>query len=233
MKALTIDQHMTQLVQLGSINCYLVREDDGFTLVDTCYPGAASFILHFAAELKTPVNRVILTHAHPDHVGSLDALRQKLPDVQVIMSRREKRIYEGDFSLDAQEAKSRLRRNSFPRCKTKVDRAVVEGEVIGSLRVIAAPGHSPGQISLFDSRNAALIVGDAFSSIFGLYVAGHLNWLFPFPTWATWDAKTAYASADKLTQIAPHYLAPGHGPVLTSPTAMMKTALAKAKMSAP
>ena len=105
MKALTIDQHITQLVQLGSINCYLVREDDGFTLVDTCYPGAASFILHFAAELKTPVNRVILTHAHPDHVGSLDALRQKLPGVQVIMSHREKRIYEGDFSLDAQEAK--------------------------------------------------------------------------------------------------------------------------------
>jgi hypothetical protein len=40
MKVTTIDQHLTQVIQLGAINCYLVREDDGFTLVDTCYSGA-------------------------------------------------------------------------------------------------------------------------------------------------------------------------------------------------
>jgi glyoxylase-like metal-dependent hydrolase (beta-lactamase superfamily II) len=232
MKVTTIDQHLTQLIQLGAINCYLVREQDGFTLVDTCYSGAQRFILHFAAEAKIPVRRVVLTHAHPDHVGSLDAVREKLPGVQLIISCRERRLYEGDFSLDVEEAKSRIRRSSFPRCKAKVDRAVVEGDVIGSLRVIAAPGHTPGQIALFDSRNSALIVGDAFSSLFGLYVAGHLNWLFPFPTWATWDAKTAYASADRLMQIAPRYLAPGHGPVLTNPFAVMNTAVANAKISA-
>jgi len=40
-----------------------------------------------------------------------------------------------------------------------VDRAVVEGDIIRSLRVIAAPGRTPGQIARFDSRNSALIVG--------------------------------------------------------------------------
>lgn len=232
MKATSIDQHLTQLIQLSAINCYLVREEDGFTLVDTCYSGAHRFILRFAAEAKIPVRRIVLTHAHSDHVGSLDALRERLPGVQIIISRREQRLYEGDFSLDAHEAESRIPRISFPRCKAKVDRAVVEDDVIGSLRVIAAPGHTPGQIALLDSRNSALIVGDAFSSLFGLYVAGHLNWRFPFPTWATWDAKTAYASADRLAQIAPHYLAPGHGPVLTNPVAMMNAAVEKAKKSA-
>ena len=109
---------------------------------------------------------------------------------------------------------------------------MVEGDVIGSLRAIAAPGHTPGQIALSDSRNSARIAGDAFSSLFGLYVAGRLNWLFPFPTWETWDAKTAHALAEKLVQIAPRYLAPGHGPVRTNPFAMMNTAVANARMAA-
>ena len=52
MKVTIIDQHLTQLIQLGAINCYLVREDNGFTLVDTCYSGAHRFILHFAAEQR-------------------------------------------------------------------------------------------------------------------------------------------------------------------------------------
>jgi glyoxylase-like metal-dependent hydrolase (beta-lactamase superfamily II) len=52
-------------------------------------------------------------HAHLDHVGSLDAVREKLPGVQLIVSCRESRFYEGDFSLDANEATSRIRRSSF------------------------------------------------------------------------------------------------------------------------
>jgi glyoxylase-like metal-dependent hydrolase (beta-lactamase superfamily II) len=87
------------------------------------------------------VKRIVLTHAHADHVGSLDALREKLARVQSIISARERRIYEGDFSLDVDEPKSKIRGN-FVRCKTKIDRTVAEGDVIGSLRVISAPGHT-------------------------------------------------------------------------------------------
>jgi hypothetical protein len=36
MKVTVIDEHLIQLTQLSSINCYLVREEDGFTLVNTC-----------------------------------------------------------------------------------------------------------------------------------------------------------------------------------------------------
>jgi glyoxylase-like metal-dependent hydrolase (beta-lactamase superfamily II) len=228
MKITLIDPHLIQLTQLGAINCYLVREEKGFTLIDTCLRGAHRFIFEFAVQANTPIRQIVLTHTHFDHVGSLDALRGKLAEVQLIISARERRLYEGDFSLDADEAKSRIRPSSFPRCKAKVDRAVAEGDLIGSLRVIAAPGHTPGQIALFDSRNSALIAGDAFSSIFGLTVAGHLNVLFPFPAWGTWDAKTAFASADKLTRLEPSYLAPGHGPVLSDPVTVMKAAVRKA-----
>jgi hypothetical protein len=52
--------------------------------------------------------------------------------------------------------------------------------------------------------------------------------LFPFPTLATWDAKTAFASAEKLTRLGPSFLAPGHGTVLSNPVVMIKTALSRA-----
>jgi hypothetical protein len=69
-------------------------------------------------------------------------------------------------------------------------------------------------------------------SLFG-NTSGHLNLLFPFPTLATWDAQTAFASADKLTQLEPWYLAPGHGSVLSDPVAMMKAAVGKALKRSP
>ena len=227
MKVTTIDKHLIQLTQYGAVNCYLIREEDGFTLVDTCCRGFHPCILEFATKAKVPVQRIVLTHAHSDHVGSLDALREKLPAAQVLISVRERRLYEGDFSLDADEPKSKIRRTNFPRCKAKIDRAVSEHDVIGSLCVISAPGHTPGQIALFDSRNTALMVGDAFSSLFGLTVSGHFNLLFPFPTLATWHAESAFASAEKLTRLQPWYLAPGHGPVLSDPVASMKVAVGK------
>ena len=228
MKVTTIDKHLIQLTQYGAVNCYLIPEEDGFTLVDTCYRGFHPFILEFATRAKIPVKRIVLTHAHLDHVGSLDALREKLPTAQVLISVRERRLYEGDFSLDADEPKSRIRQGNFPRCKAKIDQVVSEHDVIGSLCVISAPGHTPGQIALFDSRNTALIVGDAFSSLFGLTVSGHLNLLFPFPALVTWDVQSAFTSADKLTKLQPWYLAPGHGPVLSDPVGRMKVAVGKA-----
>jgi glyoxylase-like metal-dependent hydrolase (beta-lactamase superfamily II) len=219
---------LIQLTQLGAVNCYLIREEDGFILIDTSPRGAHRFIVEFAVQANSKIKRIVLTHAHYDHVGSLDALRTKLAAVQLIISARERRLFQGDFSLDAKEAQSRIQSTSFPLREAKVDRAVEEGDLIGSLRVIAAPGHTPGQIALFDSRNSALIVADAFSSMFGLTVAGHPNVLFPFPARCTWDAKTALASAEKLTKLEPYYLARGHGAVLKEPGMMMQRAIRKA-----
>ena len=88
MKVTLIDPHLIQLTQLGAINCYLVREEDGFTLVDTCLRGAHRFILEFAAQARSPVKRIVLTHAHADHVGSLDALREKLASLETRSPRR-------------------------------------------------------------------------------------------------------------------------------------------------
>ena len=46
MKITATSNNLFQLTHLGAINCYLVREDDGFTLIDTAWPsGQAQAIM--------------------------------------------------------------------------------------------------------------------------------------------------------------------------------------------
>src|ERR671938_1208091 len=101
--------HTTNLVQLTRfpnvfpVNCYLVREDDGLTLIDAALPGSAPAILAAAQALGAPVVRIALTHAHGDHVGSLDALHAALPAAAVLVPAREARFLAGDLRLDPDE----------------------------------------------------------------------------------------------------------------------------------
>ena len=86
MKVTSATNNLIQLTRLVAFNCYLVREDDGFTLIDTNMGGQAQAIMKAADELGLPIVRIVLTHAHVDHVGSLDALHEALPDVPVAIS---------------------------------------------------------------------------------------------------------------------------------------------------
>jgi glyoxylase-like metal-dependent hydrolase (beta-lactamase superfamily II) len=169
-----------------------------------------------------------LTHAHIDHVGSLDALHQLLPDVEVAISARDARFLTGDRSLDPDEPQDKLR-GGYITCSTKPTRLLNAGDRIGSLEVIASPGHTPGHVSFFDHRDQTLIAGDAFSTKGGISTAGTLRILFPFPAMSTWHRPTALHSAEALIRLQPKRLAVGHGRVITDPIPTMEHAVAEAK----
>ena len=67
-----------------------MREADGFTLIDAgAYAGGAPAIADAAGALGAPIRRILLTHAHLDHVGAVDALLGRLgSDVEVACSPR-------------------------------------------------------------------------------------------------------------------------------------------------
>ena len=90
---------LTRYPLLFPVNCYLVREDDGLTLIDAGLPGSAVAILNAAHGLDLPIRRIVLTHAHGDHLGSLDALYQQLPEAEVLVSARDARFLAGICAL--------------------------------------------------------------------------------------------------------------------------------------
>ncbi|WP_145407979.1 MBL fold metallo-hydrolase [Paenibacillus xylanexedens] len=217
------------LPRLFPVNVYLVEEDAELTLIDAGMPFSLKGILATAQSLNKPITKVILTHAHGDHVGALDGLKNALPDVEVIISRRDAALLTGDASLLPDEPQTPVRGSVPKNIHTRPDRLLEDGDRIGSLLAIATPGHTPGHMAFMDTRSGVLIAGDAYQLHGGLAVAGQLRPLFPFPALATWHRETALASAKRLAELEPSVLAVGHGRMLRQPAAAMRAAMADAE----
>jgi glyoxylase-like metal-dependent hydrolase (beta-lactamase superfamily II) len=218
---------LTRVGRFGIVNAYLVREDDGLTLVDTTLPRSAKPILQAAERAGAPIVRILLTHAHGDHIGSLDALAAELPGAEVLVSGRDARLLAGDKTLDPGEERGKLR-GSYPGAKTRPTRTLAAGDRVGSLEVVPAPGHTPGHIALLDTRDRSLICGDAYSTLGGVETTARVNPRFPLPGLATWHGPTALESARALRALEPARLAPGHGKVVDAPLPAMDAAIARA-----
>ena len=149
---------------------------------------------------------------------------------ELIVSARDARLLSRppDRTLDPGEAAGKLR-GGLPGVATKPTRTVVAGERIGSLEVIAAPGHTPGHIALLDTRDRSLICGDAFTTFGGvLETTARVGWRFPLATLATWDRPTELESARALRALEPSRLFVGHGKHLDDPVVAMDAAIARA-----
>jgi glyoxylase-like metal-dependent hydrolase (beta-lactamase superfamily II) len=216
---------LTQITQLGMINAFLVREDDGLTLVDTLMRGGHKRILAAAEAAGAPIVRIVLTHYHDDHSGSLDALADALPDAERLWSEREAPILAGDFSTRPGEPGGKIRAIK-PR-RSRATRVLNAGDRVGSLEVVAAPGHSPGQLAFLDTRDRTLIAADAYSTIGGVATSAGPYWRFPLPGIVTWDRPLALESARALRDLEPRRLAVGHGKTVDDPIAAMDAAIGK------
>jgi glyoxylase-like metal-dependent hydrolase (beta-lactamase superfamily II) len=221
---------LIRIRRFGFVNAFLVTEDDGLTLVDTTVPRGAKAILGAAERAGAPIVRIALTHAHGDHIGSLDELAAALPHAEVIISAREARLLRKDKSLDPDEPQAKVR-GSWPGARTRPTRTVQAGDRVGSLEVIAAPGHTPGQVAFLDTRDRTLFCADAFSTLGGVETSARPNPRFPLPALATWHRPTALESARRLLELQPARLAAGHGPVVESPAAAMEAAIQRASGS--
>lgn len=159
------------------VNSFLFLDDDGsVTLVDAGLKSAPPRILAALAELgRSPrdVQRIVLTHAHPDHAGgALDLARRTgtAPQLHADDTAAARSGYQapGDPAVPLGRLLGRItsRRRAFPPFQPGPE--LHDGELLdvaGGLRVVHTPGHSPGHISLLHEPSEVLITGDAIFNL--------------------------------------------------------------------
>lgn len=162
---------------------YVIEATDGLTLVDTSLPNSMPRIarqLEQHGRRLSEVKGILITHAHPDHIGSVGALQkatgapvyahpEDAPVVngsgQIVLPRPEDLSRSGRIML-------RLVRSLRVKEWAKVQREVREGntlnEILPGLTVIELPGHSPGQIGFWWPEKRLLLGGDVLMRLGGL-----------------------------------------------------------------
>lgn len=161
----------------NTVHCYAWQWEKGVTLIDTGMPGNADRILGALAQLDCSpgdVQRIIVTHADADHMGSLKALK-RATRATVACHTVEKGLME--YPQRRQPAKTLLGTlirplfaliSRLPQFKTEgvvPDELLVDGqELPEGFVVIHTPGHTPGHISLLHPEKRLLIAGDALNN---------------------------------------------------------------------
>ncbi len=211
------------------INCYLIDETQGLTLIDTGMGFCKNGILKEAKKLGKPITKIILTHPHVDHIGSLDSVKNEYPGASVYVSARDARLMNGDFSLNKTEPKLRVKGGFNSKVKTKPDVLMNTGNMIGSLKVIAAPGHTPGSIVLYQQTSKTLFAGDTMVTHGGIFIAGGGSWIFPFSAKATWDKELAIKSMESINKLPIEWLMVRHGKLINHANSKIGQAIQHAK----
>jgi glyoxylase-like metal-dependent hydrolase (beta-lactamase superfamily II) len=216
MKTTPLNDRLIQLTRYGFVNAYLVREDDGFTLVDTTMPRTGDALIAAAAAAGGPIRRIALTHGHGELKAKLGA------EVQVLLPEVDTRILAGEKVVEGKLT------GSWPKVDWTPDVRLQAGDTVGSLEVIPSPGHSPGHVAFLDTRNRTLIAGDVFTTYGAPQVSNHFYWRFPLAAMATFDKDEDLRSARALRALDPSLLVVGHGRAVPSPVPAMDAAISRA-----
>ena len=201
---------------------YAIEDPNGLTLVDASVKVAAARILsQLRAAGREPgdVKRILVTHAHPDHVGGLPELKQ-LTGAEVICSELERPITEGKVAIGMISPYKEIletRRIKPPDTVlpgTPVDRTVNEGdvldEVLGGLHVLITPGHALGHVTYWQPERRIAFCGDVIMNLVGLTL--------PFAPF-TPDMDENRRSVRRVASLEPEVLLFGHGKPLLENTA--------------
>jgi glyoxylase-like metal-dependent hydrolase (beta-lactamase superfamily II) len=188
-----------QRVNLGFVSAYVLARGTAAAIVDTGVEGSEGEIELGLAAIGLgwdQVGHVILTHLHPDHIGSATAVMDAA--AQAIG-------YAGAADIPS---------ITSPRPLT----AVGDGDTVFDLDVIETPGHTPGHISILDPAASILIAGDALNGADD-GVAG------PNPQFSS-DHAQAIESAKKLASLVYDTAVFGHGEPVTGGASDVVAAMA-------
>lgn len=216
-------------------NVFIVRDGAGFSMIDAgcAGPSGADYLIaglnHFHLALES-LHTVVLSHAHPDHMGGLSYIREWV---------RPRILLHADDICLARNPQELTRTFDIPLAMERVAETPDGGQyadfsLLGFFRdfgcamsdgmetsplnendtvdlgrflfkVLHTPGHAPGHVALFDEKTGILMAGDLVGK---------------FPAWytPTSGGVTGYLdSLDKLSALDAEVIFPSHGPVIDDP----------------
>ncbi len=213
--AVQVGENLWRLRLLGDfVNAYVVRSPDGqVTLVDTGVKSSAKRLSQGLAHIGVApqeVTRILISHVHSDHVGSVAEMARRTgapvevhtDDAAALEAGRTPQI---DQSYWLGRLLTRLGANPTSFEAVPAARSLVDGEVVDDvLEVHHTPGHSPGHVSLVHRPSGTLITGDALFNM-----RGRIGYSTKF--FCT-DFRMSQRSAQRLTELSFGTVAFMHGP---------------------
>jgi len=198
--------------RLGRVNCYLIKADTGYFLIDT---GCSNKRTDLEKELESadckPGNLkvIILTHGDFDHAGNAAYLRKKF-GTKIAMHYDDSGMVErGNMFCNRKKSNFLIRTivpilSGFGKSERfKPDLYIKDGDDLSEYgfdaKVIDIPGHSKGSIGIL-TADGDLICGDLLENT----VKPGLNSIMD-------DLTAANASVEKLNKLSIKTVYPGHG----------------------
>jgi glyoxylase-like metal-dependent hydrolase (beta-lactamase superfamily II) len=220
---------------LDHVHCYALAGADGWSLIDTGLGTEATLgwwdeVLHGLG--RPPVARLVLTHYHPDHLGASGGLAELTGAGEVVQGRLDRALavaaWEGDddagferylrdhgMPAELAAASTRAEGGTAVRLATPT-RLVEEGDLVmlggERYRVLHLPGHADGHIALLGEDGGRLLGGDVLLDEITPNVG---RW----PDTARDPLGRYLATLERIAQLAPARVYPGHGPVITEAAA--------------
>jgi len=204
-------------IDLRVSNCFLIAEDSGLTLIDAGLRRSFTPLVDFIRSLgRSPseLKSILLTHADLDHVGAAPALNSHFGASIFTSSIEAEALAHGRSSRPIQVGVLIPLFNWFERLngamQVEVDRTISDWDqlpILGGLRVIATPGHTPGHLSFYAPRHKLLFAGDSVSTQPDTVLYNRMK-IF------NWDQAQMQASVQRQAALRPEIVCSGHGPVV-------------------
>jgi len=209
-------------------NIFLIVEEK-LALIDTGFRGSVPLVLETIRQLgRRPeeLALVILTHNHLDHAGGAAALRQ-ITGCKIAARPVDFTIGRDNVPYPGGKYVARLLqapplapvRRRLLLGSDSIDIPLADDQtlpVLGGLKVLFTPGHTPGSVSLYAPAPKILFVGDALNKRNGL----------PYRT-MTMNLQDAVDSALKIASQDAQVLCFGHGKPIKTGAAVYLSHLAE------